>query len=78
MTLYVGPPLLPPGDTCRTGQMAKNVTCKYRVTATIKADTIYELEAIKARLVRAGANIVRTDPITIVADEPPDPPKNAA
>jgi len=48
--------------------MAKNVTCKYRVTATIKADTIYELEAIKARLVRAGANIVRTDPITIVAD----------
>ena len=38
----------------------------------------YQLEAIKARLVRAGANIVRTDPITIVADEPPDPPKNAA
>jgi hypothetical protein len=53
--------------------MAKNVTCKYRVTATIKADTIYELEAIKARLVRAGANILRIDPITIVADEPPDP-----
>ena len=58
--------------------MAKKVECKYRVTATIKADTIYELEAIKARLVRAGANILRIDPITIVAEEPPDPPKHAA
>ena len=32
--------------------MAKNVTCKYRIT-------IYELEAIKAGLTRAGANILR-------------------
>ena len=39
--------------------MAKNVTCKYRVTATIRADTIYELEAIRAGLTRAGANILR-------------------
>jgi hypothetical protein len=27
--------------------------CKYRVTATIKADTIYELETIKADLIKA-------------------------
>jgi hypothetical protein len=38
--------------------MAKNVTCKYRITATIKADTNYELETIKANLIRAGANIL--------------------
>ena len=56
--------------------MAKNVTFKYRVTATIKADTNYELEAIKARLVRAGANILHIDPITIVTAERPDPPTN--
>jgi hypothetical protein len=36
--------------------------CRCRVTATIKADTTYELEVIKARLVRAGANILRIDP----------------
>jgi hypothetical protein len=52
--------------------MAKNVTCKYRVTATIQADTIYELEAVKARLIRAGAKILRIDPITIVTEEPSD------
>ena len=34
--------------------MAKNVACKYRVTATIKADTEYEIEIIKAKLIRAG------------------------
>lgn len=50
--------------------MAKNVECKYRVTATIKADTKYELEVIKAKLIRAGANILRIDPITIVREEP--------
>jgi hypothetical protein len=44
----------------------------------IKADAIYELEAIKARLIRAGANILRIAPIVIVAEEPPDPPKHAA
>jgi hypothetical protein len=58
--------------------MAKNVACKYRITATVKADTIYELEAIKARLVRAGATILRIDPITIVTAERPDPPTNLA
>jgi hypothetical protein len=59
--------------------MAKNVECRYRVTATIKADTKYELEVIKAQLIRAGANILRIDPITVVArEEPPDPPKHAA
>ena len=51
--------------------MAKNVACKYRVTATIKADTEYELEVIKAKLIRAGANILRTDPIIVVGKEPP-------
>ena len=56
--------------------MAKNVECKYRVTATVKADTIYELEAIKERLIRAGAKILRIDPITIVAAERPDPSTN--
>ena len=58
--------------------MAKNVECKYRVTATVRADTIYELEAIKAALVRAGAKILRIDPITIVTEEPQGPPKRAA
>ena len=64
--------------------MAKNVTCKYRITATVKADTNYELEVIKANLIRAGANILHIDPITpitpitIVAEERPDPPKHAA
>jgi hypothetical protein len=56
--------------------MDKKVECKYRVTATIRADTIYELEAIKARLIRAGATILPIDPITIVAAERPDPPTN--
>jgi hypothetical protein len=45
---------------------------------SLKADTIYELEAIEARLIRAGANILRIAPIMIVAEEPPDPPKHAA
>jgi hypothetical protein len=58
--------------------MAKNVACKYRVTATVKADTIYELEAIKARLIRAGATILHIDRITSVTAERPDPPKHAA
>ena len=58
--------------------MAKNVTCKYRITATIKAETTYELEAIKERLIRAGAKILRIDPITIVTEEPQGPPKRAA
>ena len=30
--------------------MGKNVTCKYRITATVKADTTYELEVIKENL----------------------------
>jgi hypothetical protein len=38
----------------------------YRVTATIKADTAYELE------------VIRIDPITIFAEEPQGPPKRAA
>ena len=58
--------------------MAKNVECKYRVTATVKADTIYELEAIKARLIRAGAKILRIDPTIVRGEEPPGPPKHAA
>jgi hypothetical protein len=58
--------------------MANNVEGKYRVTATIKANTAYELEVIKAGLIRAGANILHIDPITIVAEECPDPPKHAA
>jgi hypothetical protein len=61
--------------------MAKNVTCKYRITATVKADTTYELEVIKEKLIRAGANILHIDPImpiTMVAEERPDPPKHAA
>ena len=57
--------------------MAENVACKYRVTATIKSDTKYELEIIKAKLIRTGANILRIDPITIIAEESPDPPKHA-
>jgi hypothetical protein len=62
-----------------TGKMAKNVTCKYRITATVKADTTYELEVIKENLIRAGANILHIDPITIVVpEERPDPPKRAA
>jgi hypothetical protein len=40
--------------------MAKNPECKYRVTATINADTTYELEVIKARLSRVGANFAST------------------
>jgi hypothetical protein len=63
------------------GKMAKNVTCKYRITATVKADTNYELEVIKANLIRAGANILHIDPITpitTVSEERPDPPKHAA
>ena len=48
--------------------MDKKVECKYRITATVKADTIYELEAIKQRLIRAGAKIFRIDPITIVTE----------
>jgi hypothetical protein len=56
--------------------MAKNVACKYRITATVQADTMRELEIIKARLVRAGANILHIDPITIVTAERPDPPTN--
>jgi hypothetical protein len=59
-----------------TGKMAKNVTCKYRITATVQADTIYELEAIKARLVKAGAKILHIDPITIVTAERLDAPTN--
>jgi hypothetical protein len=35
-------------------ETAKNVECRYRVTATIKADRTYELEVIKARLVGLG------------------------
>ena len=58
--------------------MDKKVEGKYRVTATIRADTIYELEAIKARLIRAGATILHIDPIAIVAEERPEPPKHAA
>jgi hypothetical protein len=58
--------------------MAKDVTCKYRVTATIKADPKYELETIRAKLIRAGATILRIDPITIISDGPPVPPKHAA
>jgi hypothetical protein len=58
--------------------MTKNVTCKYRITATVKADTNYELEVIKANLIRAGANILHIDRITIVPEERPDPPKHAA
>jgi hypothetical protein len=57
--------------------MAKNVTCKYRITATVKAHTTYELEVLKKKLIRAGANILHIDPI-IVAEERPDPPKHAA
>jgi hypothetical protein len=44
--------------------MAKNVECKYRVTATIKADTKYELQIIKAKLIGAGAKILRIDPVS--------------
>jgi len=58
--------------------MAKKIESKYRITATVKADTIYELEAIKAALTRAGAKTLRIDPITIVIEEPPVPPKHAA
>jgi len=80
LSLYVAPPHhRHPGDTGRTGKMAKNVTCKYRITATVKADTTYELEVIKENLIRAGANILHIDPITIVVpEERPDPPKRAA
>ena len=58
--------------------MANNVEGKYRVTATVKADTAYELEVIKAGLIRAGATILHIDPITIVRKEPQGPPKPAA
>jgi hypothetical protein len=42
--------------------MANNVEGKYRVTATIKADTIDELEAIEAELTRVGATFLHIDP----------------
>ena len=58
--------------------MDKKVEGKYRVTATIRADTIYELEAIKARLIRAGATILHIDRITSVTAEHSDPPKHVA
>jgi len=58
--------------------MDKNATCKYRITATVKADTTYELEAIKARLIRAGATILHIDRITSVTAERSDPPKHVA
>jgi hypothetical protein len=58
--------------------MAKNIACQYRVTATTKADTEYELEVIKVKLNRAGANILRIAPIIVVGEEPPGPPKHAA
>jgi hypothetical protein len=58
--------------------MAKNITCKYRITATVKAETNYELEAIKAELTRVGATILHIDPITRVGEEPQGPPKRAA
>ena len=58
--------------------MAKNITCKYRITATVKADTIYELEAIEAELTKAGGTILHIDPITIVGEETQGPPKRAA
>ena len=58
--------------------MTKNAEGNYRVTATIKANTAYELEVIKAGLTRAGATIFRIDPITIVTEEPQGPPKRAA
>jgi hypothetical protein len=45
--------------------MSRNVSCKYRVTATIKPDTKYELEIIKAKLIKAGATILHIDPIMI-------------
>jgi hypothetical protein len=45
--------------------------------ATIKADTKYELEIIKAKLIKAGATILHIDPIMIVAEERPNPPKHA-
>ena len=44
--------------------MAKNVECKYRVTATIKADTKYELQIIKAKLIGARAKILRIGPVS--------------
>jgi hypothetical protein len=46
--------------------------------ATIKADTKYELEIIKAKLIRARANILRIDPITITTEETPGAPEHAA
>ena len=58
--------------------MDKKVECKYRITATAKADTIYELEAIKENLIKAGATILHIDPITIVGEEPQGRPKRAA
>jgi hypothetical protein len=61
--------------------MANNVEGNYRVTATIKANTAYELEVIKENLIRAGANILHIDPITsitMVPEERPDPSKHAA
>ena len=58
--------------------MDKKVEGKYRVTATIRADTIYELETIKARLIRAGATILHIDRITSVTAERPEPPKRVA
>jgi hypothetical protein len=61
----------------RAGKVTKNVACKYRVTATIEVDTICELEIIKADLVRAGAKILRIDPIMIIAEGPPELPKHA-
>jgi len=43
--------------------MAKSTECKYRVTATIKADTKYELEVIKANLIEAGAISFASTPL---------------
>ena len=58
--------------------MDKKVECKYRVTATIKADTKYELEVIKDRLIRAGATILHIDRITSITEEPSGPTKTCS
>ena len=42
--------------------MAKNVTCKYRITVTVKADTNYELEVIKKNLIGPGQTSFTSTP----------------
>ena len=47
-----------------TSPVCRGAHVSDRTSIPVKPDTIYELEAIKERLIRAGATILHIDPIT--------------